>query len=76
VFRSGNGITLCRPCHTTGMFDQHYVAVNPETSLLEVANALIDSKQERIRLKWYPLVQKLITARTKRGRWPTKEAFK
>lgn len=69
-----NGITLCKPCHD--LFDQHFVAVNPNTSCLEVANALIHSSDERTRAKWGPLNGKLITARTTKGHWPTKEAFR
>jgi predicted restriction endonuclease len=38
-----NDITLCKPCHV--LFDQHFVAVNPETSRLEVSNALLHSSE-------------------------------
>jgi hypothetical protein len=48
-----NAITLCRLCHE--QFDNHFVAVNPETNFLEVSNALLSSEDADMARKWQAL---------------------
>eukprot|EP01038_Epipyxis_sp_PR26KG_P015579 gene15579-21040_t len=69
-----NAITLlCYDCDQN--FDNHFVAINPDTNLLEVTNALLYSETLLKRQKWTSLNGKGIKPRTNRGHWPTKEAL-
>jgi hypothetical protein len=69
-----NGIALCEMCHK--QFDGHFVGVNPDTLQLEVSDALLHSQDPKVMEKWNLINQKVISAKSVQGFFPSTETFR